>query len=292
MSVGSSERGESALAATRPLRTPTIVLTPASGFPGLGLWELLGQRDLVYLFARRDLRVRYNQTTIGVLWAVLQPLLQALVFTLVFGRAVRVPSEGVPYELFVFAALLPWQMFSSSSTRGAASIVSSQSLITRVFFPRLALPVSSVLVAMFDLALTLALFLAFLAFLGRWPGSSLIFLPFVMVAAVLASLGTAAGLAALNVRYRDVTHAVPFLIQLWTFATPVVYPIAIIPEHWRTLYALNPMVVVVEGFRITLLGIPGPGTQVLLISATTLVATFFIGVTYFRLLERSLADEV
>lgn len=273
-------------------RRPTYVLEPSRVGPTLGLSELIRYRDLVYLLARRDITIRYNRTAIGVAWVILQPVLQAVVFGFVFGRAAGMPSEGVPYVLFVFAALLPWQTFSSGVVRATASVVAGEALIKKVFFPRIVLPLACVLASLFDLAITLALFLASLVLLGRWPGAALAYLPLGLVAAAVATMGFAAGLSALNVRYRDVTYVVPYVIQLGLFVTPIAYPVAIVPDQWKWLYSLNPLVAVIETFRVALLGLPGPGAQVILISVASLVATSVVGVTYFKLLERDLADEV
>lgn len=271
---------------------PTRIVRPPRGLPTLGLRELLARRDLVLHLALRDIRLRYSQTVLGVLWAVLQPLLQALVFSVALGRLVGVPADGAPYGVFVFAGLLPWQLCSAAISRATANVVTNRGLITRVAFPRLVIPASAALAALADLLVNTVLLLAYLAVTGLAPGRSLLLLPAAVTAALLASVGAAAWLSALNVRYRDVTHVVPFLLQLGTFASPIVYPLSLVPADWRTLYALNPLVVVVESFRASLLGTTSASPGELGTSLATLVALSFAGVVYFRLRERTLADEV
>ena len=257
----------------------------------LDLAELWYYRDLLYFLTWRDISVRYKQTVLGLLWAVLQPLLPMLVFTVFLGRLARMPSDGVPYPLFSYLGLLPWMYFSGAVTRAAASMVSNVSLLTRVYFPRMLVPLSSVLSALVDFGVA---FLA-LGILMAWyriaPAPTIILLlPLALVTAVVAG-GIGMWLAALSVRYRDVQHALPFLMQLWMFATPVVYPSSLVPAAWRPLLALNPMAGLIEAYRAATLGLPfdWSGLGISLLSGLALAAP---GVWQFRRMERRFADVV
>jgi len=236
--------------------------------------------------------VRYKQTAVGVAWVVLQPLSMIFVFTLFFGRLAKIPSEGVPYPLFAFAALLPWQVFSRAITDSASSLVTDQKLISRVYFPRLIVPTATILAALVDFVVTFTLFIAFMLWYGRLPDYHILFLPFFLLMMVMTGLGVGYWLSALNIEYRDVVYIVPFLNQFWLFVTPVVYPVSLVPEKWRFLYGLNPMAGVVDGFRWSLLGIgPGP-SPMLFISAAVTLFLFVSGIFWFRNRERTFADAV
>ena len=269
-----------------------VVVEPARRWPTLGARELWAYRELVYFLTWRDVKVRYKQTVLGVAWAILQPLATMLLFSLFFGRLAKMPSEGVPYPLFALCALVPWTFFANGLTQSADSVVMSQNLITKVYFPRLAIPFASVLAGALDLVLTFALLVAFMAWYGFAPAATALWvLPYSLLALV-AALGVGMWLAALNVQYRDVRYTVPFLVQLWLFATPIAYPSTLLAGPWRTLYALNPMVAVVDGFRWSLLGTAAPPSSVIAASTAVALLLLVTGAFYFRRMEQSFADVV
>lgn len=237
------------------------------------------------------MKVRYKQTALGVGWAVLQPVATMLVFTLCFGRLVRVPSNGVPYSLFSLAALVPWTFFANGIAQASTSILTNQQLVTKVYVPRLALPLATVLAGLMDMVIALIVLLGAMFWVGRVPGADALWLIPLSLLAVAATLGVGLWLAASNVRYRDVKYVVPFLTQLWLFVSPVVYPATLVPERWRSLYALNPMVGVVEGYRWALFG-GGPPLGLVASSCIGALALLWSGAMYFRRVERSFADIV
>ena len=271
---------------------PTLRIQPSRGWSSLGLRELWHHRELVYFFVWRDLKVRYKQTALGAAWALLQPLATMLVFSLFFGRLARMPSDGIPYPLFSYAALVPWMFFANGLSQGANSLVANSHLLTKVYFPRLALPISSLMAGAVDFLVSLIGLAGLMAYFGVGLSSRFVFLPAFMLLAFVACLGIALWLAAINVRFRDVRHTVPFLIQFWMFATPIAYPSSLLPEPWRTVFAINPMVGVVEGFRWALLGTdvaPGP---ILAVSSAVAIVLMVTGAFYFRRMERTFADVV
>jgi lipopolysaccharide transport system permease protein len=270
-----------------------LVLEPDKstwGIPDLAeLWEY---RELLYFLIWRDIKVRYKQTALGASWAVIQPFFIMVVFSLFFGRLAGVPSDGVPYPIFAFAALVPWTFFATGLQKASNSLVASQSLIKKIYFPRLAIPVAAVVSGIVDLAIAFMVLIGMMLFFGMAITTKILVLPFLVILAILTALGAALWLSALNVRYRDVGLAVGFLIQLWLFATPIAYPSSLLPEPWRTLYGINPMAGVVEGFRWALLGVetaPGP---MVLVSAGVTILLLLGGAVYFRRMERSFADIV
>ena len=271
---------------------PTVRIEASHGWGSLNLRELWEYRELLYVLTWRDIKVRYKQSALGAAWAVLQPLLTMSVFTIVFGRLARMPSEGIPYPVFVFAALLPWQLFALVLTRAGNSLVANQQLITKVYFPRLFIPLSTVLGGLVDFAIAFVILVVLLVFYGIVPTAAILTLPLFLALAVATSLAMGLWLSALNVRYRDVVHTLPFLTQFWFFATPITYPTTLVPEGWRPLYGLNPMVGVVEGFRWALLGqsaVVGP----LVFVSTAVVGVLLVGgLVYFRRMERTFADVV
>jgi lipopolysaccharide transport system permease protein len=271
---------------------PTTRIRPETGWAALDLGELWAARELLLFFVWRDVKLRYAQTVIGASWAVVQPFLTMVVFTLFFGRLVGVPSDGAPYPLFSLAALIPWTFFATGVARSAGSLVSQQSLLTKIYFPRPILPVASVLAGGLDVAIALAVLLAMLLLYGVAPAATAIWVVPLLVLCFVAALGAGLWLAALNVRFRDVQQAVPFLLQLWLFASPVAYSDSQLGDPWRTLYALNPMVAVIKGFRWALLGTEPPGASVLLASSLVAVASLVGGAYFFRWMERSFADVV
>jgi lipopolysaccharide transport system permease protein len=271
---------------------PLTIVRPSRGWAPLDLREFWEFRELLGFLVWRDLKVRYKQTVLGVAWVVLQPFFTMLVFTAVFGKLVHMPSDGVPYALFSLAGLVPWMFFSHGLSQVSNSVVSNQELVRKVYFPRLALPLSAVLSDLVDLALSFAMLLCVMAFFGLAPNPKILLLPLLVALAIVTALGTGLWLAALNVRYRDVRHIVPFLTQIWLFLTPVAYPSSLLGEPWRTLYGLNPMAGVVEGFRWALLGTataPGP---LIAVSATVAALVLLGGIAFFRRTETSFADVI
>jgi lipopolysaccharide transport system permease protein len=269
-----------------------VSIEPPRRWEILNLRELWSYRELLFFLTWRDVKVRYKQTAIGVAWAVLQPLLTMLVFAVVFGAFIRVPSDDVPYPVFAYVALLPWTFFATALTRAGGSLVTDASLITKVYFPRLLLPVSAVLSSALDFCVAFLLLLVLMAWYGIAPGPGVVTLPLFLLLAFLTALGCGLWLSALNVRYRDIAYVIPFLIQVWFFLTPVAYPSSLVPERWRALYGLNPMAGVVEGFRWALLGTAGTPGVTLVVSAAVVAIVFLGGVFWFRRLEQGFADVV
>ncbi|QPD03604.1 MAG: Transport permease protein [Candidatus Nitrospira kreftii] len=251
------------------------------------LWEY---RELGYVLIWRDLAVRYKQTAIGVAWVILQPLITMLIFTAVFGRMAKVPSDGVWYPVFSLTALLPWTYFSQAVSRAGESVVTNGRMVSKIYFPRLWLPIAMVISPLVDFALSMVLLFGLLIYAGiplTWKVATL---PVFILLAMLTALGISLFTSAMNVKYRDVGHAIPFVIQIWMFLTPVVYPVSLVPEHWRWLYGLNPMVGVIEGFRWALLGRTAPDPAVMVESAAVLAVVVMAGLVYFRQMERRFAD--
>jgi homopolymeric O-antigen transport system permease protein len=274
---------------------PVTVLRPSRGWVSPGLRELWEHRELLYFLVWRDVKVRYKQTLLGAAWAILQPVATMVVFSLFFGRLAKVPSDGVPYPVFSLAGLVPWTFFSQGLAQSANSLVGSQNLLTKVYFPRLAIPTAAVLSGAVDLAFSLPVLLAVMASYGLAPSVRILWLPLLLALAFAAAVGAGLWLSALNVQYRDVRYVLPFLVQLWLLATPIAYPSSLLGEPWRTLYGLNPMAGVVEGFRWALLGrgddLRGP-VSLLAASAASALVLLASGVFYFRRMERTFADVV
>ena len=282
----------SSATSSNPGDPPVFRIAPASGWVPLGLAELWLYRDLVYFLVSRDIKVRYKQTVLGAGWAVLQPVMTMVVFSVFFGRLSHVPSDGVPYPLFSYAALVPWGFFANGLTQSAASVVGNANLIRKVYFPRLAIPLATVLFGIVDFALAFAVLLAMMFAYGHAPGARAGWLPLFLLLALVTSLGVSLWLTALNVMYRDVRHVVPFLVQFWLIATPVAYPSSLLSARWRLVYALNPMVGVVEGFRWSLLGTRTAPGGMLGVSSLVAIAVLVGGAYYFRRMERTFADMV
>jgi lipopolysaccharide transport system permease protein len=268
------------------------VVEPSRGWPSLRLGELWQYRELLYFLAWRDVKVQYAQAALGVAWALLQPLATVLVFSFVFGRLAGLTSEGLPYPLYALAALLPWQLFAGALTRASTSLVTSANLLSKVYFPRLAIPLAATSAGVVDLGVSLALLIVLMLLYGVRPGPAILVLPFLVVLALLAAFAVGLWLSALNVQYRDVQHAVPFMIQIWFFVSPVAYSAESVPEGiWRLLYGLNPMVGIIQGFRWALLGTRPPGAEAAL-SGIVLAVVLVTGLFYFRRMERTFADVV
>jgi lipopolysaccharide transport system permease protein len=272
--------------------TLPIVTIDAERRTGYRLRDLWPHRELLFFLVWRDLKVRYKQTVLGVLWAVLQPLATMLVFTIFFGRLIRVPSDGVPYALFAFVALVPWTYFSSALSQGSNALVASESLISKVYFPRVLIPLASVITPLVDAMVGLSVLALLLAWWGHLPGVAVVALPMFALLAIVTAFGVCLMLSALNVQYRDVRYVLPLLTQLWLFATPVAYPASVLPEPYRWIYALNPMVVVVEGFRWSILGTTVLSTPMVLSGVTSATAVLLFGAWYFRRLEGTFADVI
>jgi homopolymeric O-antigen transport system permease protein len=254
--------------------------------------EMWDYRELFYFFVWRDIKIRYKQTAIGAAWAVLQPFLTMLVFSLFFGRLAHIPSQGLPYPIFYYSALLPWMYFAGALQNATNAIVENQRLITKVYFPRLILPFSSVLSGLVDFGISFLMFVAMMIYYGIRPSAAMLWLPVFLLLAVLTALGVGLWLAALNALYRDVRYVLPFLVQFWMFASPVAYPSALVPEKWRWLYGLNPMAGVIEGFRWSLAGKGEPPSRLIFVSAAVVAAVLLSGIAYFQKMETIIADVV
>jgi lipopolysaccharide transport system permease protein len=277
---------------TAPPRAPLISIEPAHGLLGLRLREVWAYRELLYFLMWRDIKIRYKQTAIGAAWAVFQPLLTMVIFTQVFSRIANVSSDGFPYPIFAFTALLPWNLFASALSRNSLSLVADSNLISKVYFPRLIIPVSATLSGTVDFALAFAMLIVMMGWYGIVPSAALFVLPLFIVFALVTALAVGLWLAALNVRYRDVGHAIPFLVQMWMFASPVAYSVRALPDEWRLLYTLNPLAGVIEGFRWALLGLQHPDFGAIAVSSVVTLALLFSGIVYFTRMERTFADLV
>lgn len=272
---------------------PVFRIARSKGWVPLKLSELWAYRELLYYLIWRDIKVRYKQTFLGASWAVIQPFLTMVVFSLFFGKLAKMPSDGIPYPIFSYAALVPWTFFANGLTHSSNSLVGSSHLITKVYFPRLTIPIATVLSGVIDFALAFALLLVMMVYYGMTPTTNVVFLPLFLLQALVTALGVGLWLSALNVEFRDVRYVVPFIIQIWLFATPIAYPSSLLSEPWRTVYGLNPMVGVVEGFRWALLGTTSSASPTLLIvSSVTAILLLVSGAFYFRRMEKTFADVV
>lgn len=270
---------------------PTLVIRPPRKWVPVDLRELWAYRELVTSFTLRDIKLRYKQTGLGIAWAVLQPLLTMVIFTVFFGGLAKIPSDGVPYPLFVLAALLPWTLFAEGLTRSTTSMVTNANIMTKVYFPRLIMPLSSIISPLVDFAVSFIILIAMMVYYGFVPTLNILFLPVFLLLALATALGVGLWLAALNVKYRDFQYTVPFLIQIGLFASPVVYASSLVPESMRIWYGLNPMAGVIEGFRWALLGTGAPSAMVL-VSVGMVIVLLVSGMFYFRRMEQYYADIV
>lgn len=271
---------------------PVIRIEPSSGWVDLKLGEIWEYRELAYFLTWRDIKVRYKQTVLGAAWAVLQPFFTMVVFSLFFGRLGGMPSDDVPYPIFSFAALVPWYFFSNGLQKSSNSMVGNADLVKKVYFPRLVVPLSSVLGGVVDFAIAFVVLLGMMVFYGIFPTANVVWLPFLLLLAFVTSLGVGLWFAALNVQFRDVKHTMSFVTQAWLFATPIAYASSMLDEPWRTLYAINPMAGVVEGFRWALLGTETQPGSMILVSSVVAVSLLLGGLYYFRRLEKTFADVV
>lgn len=271
---------------------PVFSIRPSGRWMSVGLRELWEYRELLYFLIWRDVKVRYKQTALGAAWAILQPLMMMVVFSLFFGYLAGLPSDGIPYPIFTFCALLPWQLFAHALTESSNSLVANERLITKVYFPRLVVPIAAVLGGLVDFAIAFVILLLMMLYYGVVPTWAIVTLPGFILLAIITALGVGLWLSALNVQYRDVRHTMGFLIQFWLFVTPVAYSSSLVPERWRPLYGLNPMVGVVEGFRWALLGKSEPPGALLGVSVAVVVLLLVGGLYYFRRMEQEFADVV
>lgn len=269
-----------------------VRVQPSRGWAALRLGDLWEYRELVYFLTWRDVKVRYKQTVLGAAWAILQPVLTMLIFSLFFGKLARIPSDGIPYPLFSLAGLVPWTFFSNGLTQASNSLVGNANLITKVYFPRLAAPLATVLAGVIDVALACLVLLAMMAYYHVAPAPQTLWVPAVLLLVVVTALGTGLWLSAMNVQFRDVRYAVPFLAQIWLFATPIAYPSSLLHEPWRTVYAINPMVGAVEAFRWSVFGASAAPVKQIAVSSLVAVAVLVGGALYFRRMERTFADIV
>ena len=277
----------------RFLHNNVQVIEPAKGLRLVDPFELWRWRDLFVALMVRDIAVRYKQTVIGIAWVVVQPLATVAIFSFLLGKIGNMPTGGLPYPLFAFAAMVPWQVFSRAMLEGSMSLTSNRSLVTKVYFPRILLPSAAVFGGAVDFAITFVILLVMMMWFGFFPSWQIVLTPLLLLLALLTSLGIALWFSALNVLYRDVQFLLPFLTQVWLFLTPVLYPASVIPEQWRVLYAMNPMVTVTESFRWAMLGgATAPEPLMLVISTVTVFAMLVSGVAYFRYVERQMADRI
>jgi lipopolysaccharide transport system permease protein len=275
-----------------PCESSVVRIAAQRGWLALDIKELWAYRELLYFFVWRDIKVRYKQTAIGAAWAVLQPVLAMLVFSLFFGVLAKIPSQGLPYPVFYYCALLPWLYFSTSMQAATNIVVDQQRVITKVYFPRVVLPIASVLSGLLDFAISFVVFLIMMLYYHMIPSTVVIWLPVFLLLAVLTALGVGLWLSALNAMYRDVRYVVPFLVQFWMFASPVAYPSSLVPIKWRWLYGLNPMAGVIEGFRWALTGHGQPPSILLAASSLAVILLVLSGLVYYHAVEGTIADVV
>lgn len=270
----------------------TFRIAPSRGWVSLKLREIWDYRELLYFLVWRDIKVRYKQTALGAGWAIIQPLMTMVVFSVFFGGLGKMPSDGIPYPIFAFAALVPWTFFANGLNQASNSLVGSSHLITKVYFPRLIVPLASVLSSIVDFLIAFVVLIGMMVFYGMVPTLNALWLPLFLLLALVTALGVGLWLSALNVEYRDVRHLLGFVTQIWLFATPIAYPSSLLPEPWRSIYGLNPMAGVVEGFRWALLGTNSAPGPLIAVSASAAILILVTGAFYFRRMERTFADVV
>lgn len=270
---------------------PITIIRPLKGWIPIDLKELWAYRELIYTFASRDIKVRYKQTALGAGWAVIQPLFTMVIFTIIFGGFAKIPSEGIPYPLFSYAALLPWTLFAEGITRSTSSMITNANIMTKVYFPRLVMPISGILSPVVDFAVAFIILIGMILYYGFIPTINIIWLPAFILLALATSLGVGLWLSALNVQYRDFQYTLPFIIQIWLYSSPVVYASSLVPEKYRLIYGLNPMAGVIEGFRWALLGTEPPGSMIF-VSVLMVVVILISGAYYFKRMEKTFADVV
>lgn len=278
--------------AIRDPQLPVIIIEPSRGWFSLKLHELWEYRELLFFLIWRDIKVRYKQTIIGAGWAIIQPFFTMIVFSLFFGKLAKIPSEGLPYPVFYYSALLPWTYFAGALQNATNTMVENQRVITKVYFPRVILPLAATLSGLVDFGIAFTILIGLMLYYGLVPTAAVLLLPLFLLLAVVTALGAGLWFSALNAIYRDVRYAVPFLIQFWLFASPVAYPSSLVPERWRWLYGLNPMAGVIEGFRWALTGQGQPPGPLLLASAAAVLILLIGGLVYFQKMEGTVADVV
>lgn len=269
-----------------------LSIKPTKGWHLVDFRELLAYRDLFYFLVLRDIKVRYKQTVFGGLWAIIPPLFLMFVFTLFFGRLVQVPSDGVPYPIFSYSAMIAWTYFANVVTRSSNSLIQEGALISKVYFPRLIAPMAPVVAALLDFTIAFVVLIVMMLYYRIYPTVMIVFVPVLVILTMLAASGVGMFLAALNVKYRDISAAIPLLVQLWMFASPIIYPVSILPEKYRLIYVINPMAGVIEGFRSALLGTVAFPTGMVLVSALVSIVLFLVGALYFKRTERYFADVI
>jgi len=272
--------------------SPEIVIEASSGWASLKLSELWEYRELLFFLTWRDVKVRYKQAVLGVAWAVIQPLMTMVIFSVIFGQVAKLPSEGIPYPIFSFVALLPWQLFSGTLTRASTSLVGNANLLSKVYFPRLVIPLSAIATGMVDFGISFVILLGLMVYYSIVPTLTILWLPFLVLFVLFTALAIGLWLSALNVQYRDVQHMIPFLVQTWMFVSPVAYSTGLIPKGpWRIVYGLNPLAGVIQGFRWALLG-GNPPDELMVASVIMVVVLLVTGLFYFSRMERTFADVV
>jgi lipopolysaccharide transport system permease protein len=273
-------------------RLPTVIIKPTKGWAALNLRELWRYRDLLSILIERDIKLRYKQTALGIVWVILQPLIAALIFAAIFGRLAKLPSDGTPYFLFVFCGLTAWSYFSQALQRASNSLVSNAQLVSKVYFPRLLIPLAHTLAVLLDFVVMLVILFFLMGIYRVAPTAHLLALPFFLLLAILTATGIALWFSALSVKYRDFMYALPFLIQVWMYASPVVYPASMVPEKWQIWFALNPAVGFIEGFRWSVLGRSALDQPMLIITTLVSLLSFLSGAFFFRRVERQFADVI
>lgn len=280
------------LAAGNTSRKPSVVIQPRKGLFQLDLTSVWQYREMLYFLVWRDVIVRYKQTALGAAWVILQPLITMLIFTLIFGNFAKIPSDGIPYPVFAFSALLPWSYFSQALAKSSSSVVNSSNLVTKIYFPRLLIPLAASVSPVVDLFFSFLVLLVLMAWFNIAPTWGLLALPLFLGLAIMTALAVGLWTSALNVRYRDVGNIILFLSQVWMYASPVAYPVSMVPVKWRLLYSLNPMVGVIEGFRWALLGKESPDFMLMAVSSSVVLALLAGGIVYFKRMEQTFADVI
>lgn len=275
---------------TRSTMKPFVHIKPSKGWQLIDFHELSQYRDLIYFLIARDVKVKYKQTVLGGLWAIIQPFFSMVVFTLFFGKLARMPSDGVPYPIFNFTAMVAWVYFANAVSGSGNSLIGNASLISKVYFPRLIIPLTPIIAGLLDFSIAFAVLIGMMLYFNIYPTLMIFSIPLLVVLMVFTAGGTGMVLASLNAKYRDIKFTMPFLVQLWMFVSPVVYPASMVPERYRLIYALNPMTGVIEGFRSALLGTIAFPAQIILVSMAVSVLLFAVGIFYFRQTERYFAD--
>ena len=284
MSVVDTQREESPLSQT--------IVKPSKGWAGVNLRELWRYRELIFFLIWRDIKVRYKQTLLGAAWAIIQPFFTMVIFSVFFGQLAQIPSDDIPYPIFSYTALLPWQLFENGIRKAGNSLVASRNLITKVYFPRLAIPLASVIAGLVDFVLALTVLFGMMWYFDYRPTGAVWFMPLLLLLTLITALGTGLWLSALNVAYRDVGYLIPFILRVWFFLTPITYSVSIVPEVYQTIYALNPMTGVIQGFRWSMLGVGTPPSILLTTSSVAAIILLVSGIMYFRRMERTFADVV